>query len=128
MKTDLWLSRYGGFILRTEREFFYLRLEHRDGYSEKWFSIPLDAPCNVEANKIYDMSLSEVVITERVVNAGGEISFNYIVQTPSSTISNVDKRTQYYSNDGLVEGLVKGECAFSFPACDGRKLINTVMD
>ncbi|MFH1148227.1 MAG: hypothetical protein V1736_11040 [Pseudomonadota bacterium] len=111
-----------------EREFFQVRLESRDEYKtpwverrvEQWVSVPLDAPCRVAANMVYDLGLLDIVITERIVTDPGKVSFGYSIQTPPMNIPNTEKLTQQYPAFAFPLDSVVRECAFSVRDSDSQ--------
>jgi hypothetical protein len=113
----------GLFVVELQpgkREFFHLRLESHhtisgNRLSEHWLSIPLNAPCKIEASKVYDLKQLEITITEKIKGKNGKIQFNYDVRTTDQGNSNYIKLNEQYpqlmiSEDSLVRG-----CTFRGP-------------
>lgn len=102
-------------LQQGEREFFHVRLENQDANSEKWLSIPLNAPCSIEANKIYDLHQLEILIIAKTIGDDGKFHFKYEVRSPDKEFSNRSKLdAQYPQLDIREDNLVHG-CAFRGP-------------
>jgi hypothetical protein len=102
-------------LQQGEREFFHVRLENQDVNAEKWFSIPLNAPCRIEANKIYDLHQLEIAIIAKTIGNDGKFHFNYEVRSPDKDFSNRSKLgAQYPQLDIRGDHFVPG-CAFRGP-------------
>ncbi|WP_319521107.1 hypothetical protein [uncultured Desulfosarcina sp.] len=107
-------------LLPGDREFFHLRLENQNQnsenwLSEQWLSIPLYAPCKVEANKIYDLQHLEIVITEKIKGKDGKFFFNYEVRSSNKGNTNHILLNRHYPQLNISEYDLVQDCMFRGP-------------
>jgi hypothetical protein len=103
-----------------EREFFHLRIENQDAISDRilsehWLSIPLNAPCKIEENRVYDLKHLEIVITEKIKGKNGKFQFNYEVSSTDENSKNYMKLNEQYPQLKILEYKSERGCSFRGP-------------